>query len=227
MDDVGAMRITVTENGPYHVEGSVPLASQTIVANAEGDSIDWAEGEPIATEATYDLCRCGGSSHKPFCDGTHRTNGFDGTETASREPYADQAVVRRGPRLRLLDAPPLCASGRFCDPGGGVWRLATVDDDRAEHRVREQTGHCPSGRLVAARRDTGDAYEPDLAPSIGPVADPAQGVAGPLWVRGGVRVVAADGTPYETRNRVTLCRCGASQNKPFCDGSHVTINFQA
>jgi CDGSH-type Zn-finger protein len=62
-------------------------------------------------------------------------------------------------------------------------------------------------------------------PSIGVVEDPQIGVSGPLWVRGGIQVEAADGTPYEVRNRVTLCRCGASQNKPFCDGSHAAIGF--
>jgi CDGSH-type Zn-finger protein len=41
-----------------------------------------------------------------------------------------------------------------------------------------------------------------------------------------VRVVAADGTPYEVRNRVTLCRCGNSRNKPFCDGSHEDVGFR-
>jgi CDGSH-type Zn-finger protein len=49
---------------------------------------------------------------------------------------------------------------------------------------------------------------------------------GPLWVRGGVRVVAADGTSYEVRNRTTLCRCGHSRNKPFCDGSHEDAGFK-
>jgi CDGSH-type Zn-finger protein len=50
--------------------------------------------------------------------------------------------------------------------------------------------------------------------------------AGPLWLRGGVQVIGADGFHYELRNRVTLCRCGASQNKPFCDGTHASIKFQ-
>jgi hypothetical protein len=44
---------------------------------------------------------------------------------------------------------------------------------------------------------------------------------GLLWVRGGIPVVSADGKPYTVRNRLTLCRCGKSRNKPFCDGSHV------
>jgi len=45
-------------------------------------------------------------------------------------------------------------------------------------------------------------------------------------VRGGVAVIAADGYRYEVRNRVTLCRCGASSNKPFCDGTHAAIKFK-
>nr|WP_246267868.1 CDGSH iron-sulfur domain-containing protein [Nonomuraea typhae] len=61
---------------------------------------------------------------------------------------------------------------------------------------------------------------------MGLVEDPVQGVSGPIWVRGGIAVTAADGTDYEVRNRVTLCRCGASRNKPFCDGSHAAIGFR-
>ena len=66
-----------------------------------------------------------------------------------------------------------------------------------------------------------------FVPSIGLVDDAPEGVAGPIWVRGGIPITGADGTTYEVRNRVTLCRCGASQNKPFCDGSHVSIRFTA
>jgi CDGSH-type Zn-finger protein len=48
----------------------------------------------------------------------------------------------------------------------------------------------------------------------------------PIWVRGGICIESADGTPYEVRNRVTLCRCGASANKPFCDGQHAAVGFE-
>jgi CDGSH-type Zn-finger protein len=58
------------------------------------------------------------------------------------------------------------------------------------------------------------------------VEDPALGCSGPLWVRGGVRIESDNGTPYEVRNRVTLCRCGASNNMPFCNGSHASIKFK-
>ena len=50
-------------------------------------------------------------------------------------------------------------------------------------------------------------------------------MSGPIWVRGGITVESADGREYEVRNRVTLCRCGQSSNKPFCDGSHVECSF--
>ena len=44
-------------------------------------------------------------------------------------------------------------------------------------------------------------------------------------VTGGVELVGADGRPYARRERVTLCRCGASSNKPFCDGSHDDVDL--
>src|SRR6266581_67133 len=90
--------------------------------------------------------------------------------------------------------------------------------------VREGT-RCPSGRLVVWDRATKEPFELGLEPSIGLVEDPAAGVSGPLWVRGGIPIVGADGVEYERRNRATLCRCGASNNKPFCDGTHAAIGF--
>ena len=52
-------------------------------------------------------------------------------------------------------------------------------------------------------------------------------ISGPIRVKGGVRLESTDGKLYETRNRVTLCRCGKSKNKPFCDATHVSIKFKA
>jgi Iron-binding zinc finger CDGSH type len=78
---------------------------------------------------------------------------------------------------------------------------------------------------VARERGTGQPLEPALPVSIGLIEDPVEGVSGPLWLRGGIPVTSADGFEYEVRQRVTLCRCGASKNKPFCDGSHVGVKF--
>ncbi|HET9029184.1 MAG TPA: CDGSH iron-sulfur domain-containing protein [Candidatus Aquilonibacter sp.] len=62
------MTIKVRENGPYLVKGTVTL-------------ID-ADGKPYAVENDFVLCRCGHSQTKPFCDGSHRHNGFNATERA-------------------------------------------------------------------------------------------------------------------------------------------------
>lgn len=219
-------RVTVVANGPYIVEGGLPLAHQHVVTNDEGDSLEWREGKQFPQTERYSLCRCGASRNKPFCDGTHAKIGFDGTETASREPYEAQAQRIDGPTMVLDDAEKLCAYARFCDPHGKVWNLVQQSDDpRAAKLTEHEAGHCPAGRLVATLRRTGKALEPKFEPSIGLVQDTAEKISGPIWVRGGVPVVGADKQPYEVRNRVTLCRCGASSNKPFCDGSHASTRF--
>ena len=154
--------------------------------------------------------------------------GFDGTETASRGPYLDRAKTLDGPVLALTDAESLCAFGRFCDPNGKVWnQVASTDDPEVRARFVRQVGDCPAGRLVAYDKASGRPIEPHLPVSVGLIEDPVEGCAGPIWLRGGIALVAADGFEYERRNRVTLCRCGASRNKPFCDGTHASIKFQA
>lgn len=220
------MKITIVENGPYQVTGGVPLTHETIGANAEGDSVTWIEGAAEAPRRAYQLCRCGQSKTKPYCDSSHAAIGFDGGETASRAAYAEQASVMEGPAVVLADAEPLCAFARFCDRDGNVWN--TVEAASSGAAFLAQVAQCPSGRLSAREKAGADWSEPDLPPSIAIVSDPAQGVAGPLWVRGGIEIVGADGIAYERRNRVTLCRCGASRNKPFCDGSHAAddVKFQ-
>jgi len=149
-----------------------------------------------------------------------------GTETASRETVARQAETYDGPTLTLRDAESLCAFARFCDPAGKIWSLIEqTDDPAARALVIPEANHCPAGRLVVHDKNTHKAIEEPLPPSIGVVEDPALGCGGPIWVRGGIAIESEGGTRYETRNRVTLCRCGASSNKPFCDGSHAAIKF--
>jgi CDGSH-type Zn-finger protein len=207
------------------VAGGVPLAVQTIVSDEEDVSVEWHEGRSFDAEREYRLCRCGQSSTKPFCDDSHERVGFDGTETATREPYLAHADEQDGPTLILTDAEQLCAFARFCDYGGRIWNLVEHHDpESAALTVREAT-LCPSGRLVAWDRATRTPHEESYRPSIGLVEDPTEKVSGPLWVRGGIQVIAVDGHRYEVRNRITLCRCGGSSNKPFCDGTHAAIGF--
>ena len=77
--------------------------------------------------------------------------------------------------------------------------------------------HCPSGALTYQL--DGVTNEPLFPQAISVVND------GPLWVTAMVPITNSDGTVLETRNRVTLCRCGDSANKPLCDGSHKEAGF--
>ena len=209
------------------VTGNLAMSKQTIGTDAAGESVKWIQGQAFPAKAQYALCRCGQSGNKPYCDGTHSKVDFDGTETASRATYQQQATISRGPTMSLTDVESLCAFARFCDPHGQVWNLVNETGDAAakKHFVRESCD-CPSGRLVAWDNATGEPIEPAYEPSIGLIEDPVNECSGPLWLRGGVKVVGADGFEYEVRNRVTLCRCGASQNKPYCDGTHAAVKFR-
>jgi CDGSH-type Zn-finger protein len=215
-------KIQITKDGPYLVTGALPLSEQWIVTNAEGESIDYREAKKFPAQPQYALCRCGQSANKPFCDGTHQKIQFDGTERASHQPYLKQAQTIEGPTMLLTDQENLCAFARFCDAKGRVWNLVKQSDNpEARQLVQHEAGHCPAGRLVAWDRETGKAIEPKFEPSLGLIEDTAKQVSGPIWVKGGVPVVSADGKTYEIRNRMTLCRCGRSDNKPFCNGSHA------
>jgi CDGSH-type Zn-finger protein len=215
------MTIKVSKNGPYLVLGNIPLSQKTIQYDSQNDSCQWKDGKNFPRQDNYALCRCGHSNNKPYCDGTHLKIHFDGNETASHALYHQQAIILDGPGLRLSDAKIFCASARFCHRAGGIWRIVHSSDKPDERRIAiEEAADCPSGRLVVQDKATGKPIEPSFEPSIVAIEDPSMSISGPLWVRGGIPVIAADGTPYERRNRLTLCRCGKSKNKPFCDSSH-------
>lgn len=107
--------IQITEDGLYLVTGGLPLREQLILNNAGGESLDYAEGKKYPAQPQYALCRCGRSGHKPFCDGTHAKVHFDGTETASRQPYLEQAETIKGQTYELRNRLTLCRRGRSAD----------------------------------------------------------------------------------------------------------------
>jgi CDGSH-type Zn-finger protein len=217
-----SMKITVRKNGPYHVSGGIPLKTMEVGYDDEGNCRTWNETKTYPSQhQQYALCRCGHSKEKPFCDGAHAPAHFVGTEAGDRKPFQKGAGITPGPFLTLADNEHLCAHAGFCQRAGGIENLVTSSDPEARETAIEEGGNCPSGRRVISDTATGEAIEPDLEKSIAVIEDPVHGKPGPLWVQGGIPVIAVDGRAYEVRNRVTLCRCGKSKNKPFCDGSHL------
>lgn len=93
----------------------------------------------------------------------------------------------------------------FCD---GSHR--DIDFDGAETGPREST----------AEPADAPASEPKLTERIAVLDD------GPLYVQGAIPLQSSDGGAYQPRDRMTLCRCGASENKPYCDGSHSDVGFE-
>lgn len=212
--------IKIQPNGPYLVAGSVPVRRKEIVSSELGESLTWKTHETAEERPTYALCRCGQSSNKPYCDGTHKTARFDGTETAPTNTYAARSSTILGTGIDVHDDRPLCVHAGFCgNKVSNVWKMTPKTDDTVVRgQVMAMIERCPSGALTY--EVDGQVIEPDLPIEIAIMPD------GPLWVTGGIPVTRSDGEPMQTRNRMTLCRCGHSANKPLCDGSHSDHDFK-
>ncbi|MEA4846126.1 MAG: CDGSH iron-sulfur domain-containing protein, partial [Clostridiaceae bacterium] len=216
-------KIKILKDGPYVVTGNVPLSEKIIVS--KGKVYELEEGRQLPQAEEYALCRCGKSKNSPFCDGSHIKANFDGTEIASRDSYADRSEFIEGPGLDLMDD-GRCAYARFChQKNGSAWEL-TRESDIPENRAQaiQAASECPAGRLTAVDKSN-SLIEPEYEPCIEILQDPEYKVSGPIAVKGGIPIEASDGDVYEVRNRVALCRCGHSKNKPFCDARHVTLQF--
>jgi CDGSH-type Zn-finger protein len=218
------MRIKITEDGPYLVSGGIPI--REMIITPEGHHYVLKEGRKLPQAEEYALCRCGHTKNAPFCDGAHVPAEFDGTETASREPYAKRvADVTTGSTMHLLDD-NRCAFARFCHTErGDVWNLTMKDSDSQNREAAiRAAGECPAGRLVMVDKEM-TPLEEEFEPEIIIMQDPEKHASSGIYVRGPITVEAADGTEYEVRNRVMLCRCGHSANKPFCNANHVPARF--
>lgn len=218
-------KIVISKNGPYIVKGGIPLIEMIITPGDNG--YEYKQGRTFNVPNEYALCRCGNSNNMPFCDSSHIETDFDGTLIASKEPIATSAVVYEGENLILEDTESLCAFARFCHNNtDNVWEACEAANDEASEQVAIKLAcDCPAGRLVVTSKKTGQVIEPKFEPSIVLLQDPTKECSGPIWVRGNILIVDDNNEPYEVRNRVTLCRCGESNNQPFCDASHIDAEF--
>ncbi len=199
--------IKPAENGPYLVR------NLTRFSNQHGS---------IECQESMALCRCGGSANKPFCDGSHKKIGFTSAKSESREEE-DRQQHFRGKRITIHDNRGICAHAGYCtDNLSSVFRMGEepwIDADAASvEEIIATINMCPSGALSYKLQDAGvDSGSSEAEISIAP--------NGPYVVRGCPDLQDTDWGEGASRNQYTLCRCGASKNKPFCDGSHWEIEF--
>ena len=186
------------ENGPLVVKG---LASMT---GSDGAAVDC---KPVMA-----LCRCGQSQSKPFCDGTHNKIGF---ESRGGEPAGkDVLLPYKGEHLTVLYNPRLCSHAAECgkraskafNPAQKPW----VQPDKVSvEKIEEVVCACPSGALqIKGRGHTvPNAAQITVEPN------------GPYRVQG-VSIDADPAGEGASHEKLVLCRCGLSGNKPYCDGTH-------
>ena len=211
-------RIVVAENGPYLVTNAAAVRSYL--------------GEPLRVPPQLALCRCGESGDKPFCDGSHASSGFSGAKDPKRVP--DRRDSYPGTQVTVFDNRGICQHSGFCTD-----RLPAVFRTGAEPFVAPSGGRmdeiiraardCPSGALSLAidgteARDLADWHR--LRQQAIEIS-----LDGPYRVTGGIPLADAGGADVQraagsSREHYALCRCGRSQNKPFCSGMHWYAQFR-
>jgi CDGSH-type Zn-finger protein len=224
-------KITVQKNGPYHVQGNLPLVRKSQISSEHGEPMTWKKTSQEEPQEEYWLCRCGGSSNKPYCDGTHRKNDFDGTETADTNTFEERKVIHAGSTDIVIKRDySICAEAGFC--GNRFANIKKLAEDTDESTVRAQVmamiERCPSGSYSYALEERAEDIETDLPRQVAAATEMTSDgpIQGPLWVTGNVEIERSDDQPMEVRNRVTLCRCGQSKNKPLCDGTHRELGVK-
>jgi CDGSH-type Zn-finger protein/truncated hemoglobin YjbI len=202
-------------NGPY------------LVTNAE-TLTNWL-GERLPLRPQTALCRCGRSTIKPICDGTHAAIHFTDGKDPKRVPNRRDTYV--GQQVTVLDNRGTCAHSGFCtDRLASVFHVGqepfvTPSGGRMDEIIRAVRA-CPSGALSYAidGREARELVDVVRPPAIEVSKD------GPYRVTGGISLTDSQGGP-EPRNQgaslehYSLCRCGHSQNKPFCSGMHWYVQF--
>ena len=201
------MKLTLTENGPYLAEGDFRFLD--------------AKRKLLETDGAYELCRCGASSTSPFCDRKRCDEGF-GAAGDSAEPrwrrYTGTTIdVGYSARICIHDGACTFGAPDVFDPRKRPW----VDPkDFDADKIAAVVHRCPSGALVYDRLDGGSQEPPDTPEVIQTTRN------GPFYLRGDIEIVSPDGERIFRGTRASLCRCGASRNKPFCDENHEMVRFK-
>lgn len=189
--------ITVVENGP------LKLSSEEMRLQAFGEPIELGGVQDVF------LCRCGESKSAPFCDGSHAAVGFEG-ESPARE--SKEIRVWEGRTLRTFFNSNVCMHVFYCKPLKELRERELAGDDAAAEEIARIVQSCPSGALSFESQEV-SVPAPEQRPDVEIIE------GGEVRVQS-VFEINAPLNARQTPDRVTLCRCGQSKNKPWCDGRH-------
>lgn len=209
-------------NGPLYL---IIDREKKIIENLEN-----SKGEKLSNIQGIALCRCGASKNKPFCDGTHSIIGFSSknNEDNGNKKTSSKRKSYVGKKITIHDNRKICSHAAECVNNlPSVFRLNQRpwinpdDETTAIEKIIETIKKCPSGALSYSI-DSIEYRDYDGKPLVKVSKD------GPYLVSGGIELILeeVDFPEDVSREHYTLCRCGASSNKPFCDGTHSTINFK-
>ena len=217
-------RSAVEPGGPYRVSGSVPLARTQRVRNG----VRRAGRLGAARTAVHREALCPLPMRTLLEQAVlrrHATSAWRGTTTETADRRTARGARDHVSRRRRRD------DGRSLDLlAGGVLpqpRHDRVEDDRGDGGPR-RCGSAWSGWWICVRRGRSTMPRTRAPSRSSPRSDPRSSSrrTGPCGCAAASVVQSADGSTYEVRNRMTLCRCGRSANKPFCDGSHEEVGFR-
>ena len=214
--------IVTLPNGPLYL---INDREKKIIGNLEN-----SKGEKLSNIQGIALCRCGASKNKPFCDGTHSIIGFSSknNEDNGNKKTSSKRKSYVGKKITIHDNRKICSHAAECVNNlPSVFRLNQRpwinpdDETTAIEKIIETIKKCPSGALSYSI-DSIEYRDYDGKPLVKVSKD------GPYLVSGGIELILeeVDFPEDVSREHYTLCRCGASSNKPFCDGIHSTINFK-
>lgn len=197
--------IEEAENGPLRVKRLPRLVGR--------------DGEELEVKPVTPLCRCGHSSNKPFCDGTHNEVGFRSRD--NRDASGENDVRRYDGRdVSVYYNPRVCSHAAKCvaslnavfDPERDPW---IEPDNAGAEAVEEAVRLCPSGALRIAEPGGVPEHRFQSGQVVGIVVQ----ANGPLEVTD-IPPPAEMDAEGMTERKYVLCRCGLSGMKPYCDGSH-------
>ena len=218
-------KILVLPNGPYYLINDI---EPKVVDNL------WnSRGESLSTTLGVALCRCGASKNKPFCDGTHGTIQFSSENKVLVDDDSDHVIkdLRKsymGNQITINDNRRICSHAAECVKNlSSVFRFNArpwISPNAADsEEIISAIKKCPSGALSYSIDGTEYQDQDNRKPQVTVSKD------GPYNITGGIELIGVNNVQWadgSSKEHYTLCRCGASNNKPFCDGKHKEINFK-